>query len=150
MALITVIGSLNMDLVMRVSRIPKPGETVLGADISQMIPGGKGANQANASARLGAEVAMIGRVGSDAFGEQMIKRQVSTLNTFLATLRPNRHCAGRGRRGRTKQHSRIIRSKRARYSFGHITGRSCNTASKSDFTSIRDTTTLCYQGSTIY
>ncbi|MHC4307557.1 MAG: ribokinase [Planctomycetota bacterium] len=72
MARIAVVGSLNMDLVMRVSRIPKPGETILGADDLQMIPGGKGANQAYASARLEAEVAMIGGVGGDAFGEQLI------------------------------------------------------------------------------
>ena len=72
MARIAVIGSLNMDLVMRAPRIPKPGETILGADDLLMIPGGKGANQAYAAARLGAEVAMIGRVGDDAFGEQMI------------------------------------------------------------------------------
>ncbi|GAX61999.1 sugar kinase [Candidatus Scalindua japonica] len=72
MVRIAVIGSLNMDLVIRAPRIPKPGETVLGADNLLMIPGGKGANQAYASARLGAEVAMIGRVGGDTFGEQMI------------------------------------------------------------------------------
>ncbi len=72
MARIAVIGSLNMDLVMRAPRIPKPGETILGADDLLMIPGGKGANQAYASARLGAEVSMIGRVGGDAFGEQLI------------------------------------------------------------------------------
>ena len=72
MARIAVIGSLNMDLVVRTPRIPKPGETILGADDLHMIPGGKGANQAYASARLGAEVAMIGRVGDDAFGEQSI------------------------------------------------------------------------------
>ncbi len=72
MARIAVIGSLNMDLVMRSPRIPKPGETILGADDLLMIPGGKGANQAYASARLGAEVAMIGRVGGDAFGEQLV------------------------------------------------------------------------------
>ena len=72
MARIAVIGSLNMDLVVRAPRIPKPGETILGADDLQMIPGGKGANQACASARLGAEVAMVGRVGDDTFGEQLI------------------------------------------------------------------------------
>jgi len=72
MARIAVIGSLNMDLVVRAPRIPEPGETILGADDLQMIPGGKGANQAYASARLGAEVAMIGRVGNDAFGEQLV------------------------------------------------------------------------------
>jgi ribokinase len=69
---IAVIGSLNMDLIVRAPRIPKPGETILGADDLHMIPGGKGANQAYASARLGAEVAMIGRVGDDTFGEQLI------------------------------------------------------------------------------
>ncbi len=72
MARIAVIGSLNMDLIVRVPRIPKPGETILGADDLLMIPGGKGANQAYASAKLGAEVAMIGRVGDDTFGEQLI------------------------------------------------------------------------------
>ena len=72
MARIAAIGSLNMDLVVRASRIPKPGETILGADDLQRIPGGKGANQAYASARLGAEVAMIGRVGDDVFGKQLI------------------------------------------------------------------------------
>ncbi len=72
MARIAVIGSLNMDLVVRASRIPKPGETILGADDLQTIPGGKGANQAYSSARFGAEVAMIGRVGDDVFGKQLI------------------------------------------------------------------------------
>ncbi|MHC4321550.1 MAG: ribokinase [Planctomycetota bacterium] len=72
MARIAVIGSLNMDLVVRSPRIPKPGETILGADDLHIIPGGKGANQAYAAAMLGSEVAMIGSVGSDAFGEQLI------------------------------------------------------------------------------
>ncbi len=72
MARILVIGSLNMDLVVRVPRIPKPGETIIGTDALQKIPGGKGANQAYCSARLGAEVTMIGRVGDDAFGEQLV------------------------------------------------------------------------------
>lgn len=64
---IVVIGSLNMDLVLRVARLPRPGETIAGADAIE-IPGGKGANQAVAAARLGADVAMVGRVGDDAFG----------------------------------------------------------------------------------
>lgn len=72
MARIAVIGSLNMDLVVRAPRIPKPGETIIGADDLHMIPGGKGANQAYASAMLGAEVSMVGRVGDDMFGEQLI------------------------------------------------------------------------------
>jgi ribokinase len=69
---IVVIGSLNMDLVVRTSRLPRPGETVAGRDFLQ-VPGGKGANQAVAAARLWADVAMIGRVGDDAFGRQLVE-----------------------------------------------------------------------------
>lgn len=68
---IVVVGSLNMDLVVRTARLPRPGETVAGRDFLQ-VPGGKGANQAVAAARLGADVAMIGRVGDDAFGRQLV------------------------------------------------------------------------------
>src|SRR5688572_3221048 len=68
---IVVVGSLNLDLVARVARLPRPGETALGRDFVQ-VPGGKGANQAVAAALLGAEVTMIGRVGDDAFGRQLI------------------------------------------------------------------------------
>jgi ribokinase len=64
---IAVVGSLNMDLVVRAERMPHPGETVHGEGFTT-IPGGKGANQAAAAARLGADVEMIGRVGGDAFG----------------------------------------------------------------------------------
>jgi ribokinase len=64
---ILVIGSLNADLVVRSPRFPEPGETISGSDL-QIIPGGKGANQAVAAARQGANVAMIGRVGNDSFG----------------------------------------------------------------------------------
>jgi len=72
MADILVIGSLNADLVVRAPRFPAPGETIQGEDLAT-IPGGKGANQAVAAARLGAQVAMIGRVGSDAFGSMLIE-----------------------------------------------------------------------------
>ncbi len=68
---IVVVGSLNMDLVVEVPTIPQPGETVLGDNFAT-FPGGKGANQAVAAARLGAQVSLIGRVGSDAFGDQLL------------------------------------------------------------------------------
>ncbi|MBF6028473.1 ribokinase [Pseudomonas sp. P115] len=69
-AKVVVVGSLNMDLVTRASRLPRAGETLIGQTFST-VPGGKGANQAVASARLGAQVAMIGCVGSDAYGTQL-------------------------------------------------------------------------------
>ena len=68
---IVIVGSLNMDLVVRTPHMPAPGETVLGDDF-QTIPGGKGANQAVAAARLEARVSMVGRVGRDAFGEALL------------------------------------------------------------------------------
>jgi ribokinase len=61
---LTVVGSINLDLVARAERLPRPGETVTGATFAR-IPGGKGANQAVAAARLGADVAFIGCVGDD-------------------------------------------------------------------------------------
>ncbi|HEX7149768.1 MAG TPA: PfkB family carbohydrate kinase, partial [Actinomycetota bacterium] len=61
---VAVVGSLNLDLVVRVARLPGPGETVSGDDVFRN-PGGKGANQAVAAARLGRRVAMVGRVGDD-------------------------------------------------------------------------------------
>ena len=63
---LTVVGSVNLDLVARTERLPRPGETVTGAMFAQ-IPGGKGANQAVAAARLGATVCMIASVGDDDF-----------------------------------------------------------------------------------
>jgi ribokinase len=63
-ARITVVGSINLDLVARTERLPRAGETVSGARFSR-VPGGKGANQAVAAARLGAEVALVGCVGRD-------------------------------------------------------------------------------------
>ncbi len=67
-----VVGSINQDFVLKVERRPGPGETVTGAELS-LFPGGKGANQAVAAARLGAEVAMLGRVGEDPFGGELIE-----------------------------------------------------------------------------
>ena len=70
-ARIVVVGSMNMDLVIRSPRIPKPGETIVGGDLVS-VPGGKGANQAVAASRLGAQVAMVGRVGQDDFGQKLL------------------------------------------------------------------------------
>jgi ribokinase len=68
---VVVLGSLNMDLVVRTDHMPIPGETVRGEQFTT-IPGGKGANQAAAAARLGAHVAMIGSVGADSFGPALL------------------------------------------------------------------------------
>lgn len=70
MASIIVIGSLNMDLIVRTPRLPAPGETVFGHEFSTAA-GGKGANQAAAAAKLGASVTMVGRVGADDFGRTL-------------------------------------------------------------------------------
>jgi len=68
---ICVVGGINMDLVVQVPHIPRPGETVHGGAVAR-FPGGKGANQAVAACRLGASVAMVGQVGADAFGDELI------------------------------------------------------------------------------
>jgi ribokinase len=68
---ITVVGSINLDLVARCERLPRPGETVSGATFAR-YPGGKGANQAVACARLGAEVTMVGAVGRDPLAEEAL------------------------------------------------------------------------------
>ena len=67
-----MLGSINMDLVAVAAALPKPGETVMG-DGFATLPGGKGANQAVAAARLGADVRMIGRVGDDVFGPMLLE-----------------------------------------------------------------------------
>ena len=67
---VVVVGSINMDLVVRAPAIPRPGETVLGDEL-QMFPGGKGANQAYGVARLGTPCGMVGRIGADDFGHRM-------------------------------------------------------------------------------
>jgi len=68
---IAVVGSSNMDLVVKSKRIPAKGETILGGDFI-MVPGGKGANQAVAAAKLGARVFFITKLGDDIFGEQSL------------------------------------------------------------------------------
>jgi ribokinase len=68
---VAVVGSINLDLVARCERLPRPGETLTDATFER-IPGGKGANQALAAARIGAAVRMIGAVGTDPFAEEAL------------------------------------------------------------------------------
>lgn len=70
---IVVVGSLHIDLAVKTKKIPKVGETVQGGNL-KISPGGKGANQAVAAARLGADVVLIGRVGNDEFGRKLIEK----------------------------------------------------------------------------
>jgi ribokinase len=71
---VTVVGSVNLDLVARCERLPRPGETVTDASFSR-IPGGKGANQAVAAARLGADVTLVCCVGRDGLAEEALPRE---------------------------------------------------------------------------
>jgi ribokinase len=69
---VAVVGSINLDLVARVEKLPRPGETLTGAEL-EYVPGGKGANQAVAAARLGAQVRFVGAVGEDEFGTLAVR-----------------------------------------------------------------------------
>ena len=71
MATIAVIGSVNLDIVAKAEKLPAPGETVTGAMLHR-FPGGKGANQALAAQRLGAEVSLIARVGDDMAADEAV------------------------------------------------------------------------------
>lgn len=88
---ICVFGSLNMDLVIHTPHFPAPGETIAGSGFQQ-IPGGKGANQALAAARLGATVQMVGRVGADAWGQHLCDSlRASQVNTDGVQVDPHHH-----------------------------------------------------------
>lgn len=87
---IVVVGSINLDLVVACARLPLPGETVAGRSLRE-IPGGKGANQAVAAARLGAQVAMIGRVGDDAYGKRL-RAELVAAGVDAAHVRETPHC----------------------------------------------------------
>ena len=69
---VTVIGSIHMDFYIKLPKLPQAGETVIGSGFT-MLPGGKGANQAVASAKLGMKTFMVSRVGNDVFGEKLLK-----------------------------------------------------------------------------
>jgi ribokinase len=89
--MIVVTGSLNMDFVVSVERLPAPGETTLGHDF-QMLPGGKGANQACAAAKVGGQNAvtrMIGRVGYDMFGDHL-KASLSAAGVDVSSVHATR------------------------------------------------------------
>ena len=87
---IVVVGSINLDLVVSCARLPLPGETVAGRSLRE-IPGGKGANQAVAAARLGAKVAMIGRVGDDAYGKRL-RAELVAAGVDAAHVSDTPHC----------------------------------------------------------
>lgn len=88
MARITVIGSSSIDLVVKAHKRPAKGETILGESF-KTVPGGKGANQAVAAARLGAEVYMVGCVGDDAFGESILEnfKKNNVNSTFVEKVK---------------------------------------------------------------
>ena len=88
MARIVVVGSINMDLVTVAARFPAPGETLLGERFLT-VPGGKGANQAVAAARLGAEVTLVGAVGDDAFGASLKQGLADSTPHRRGTFPPN-------------------------------------------------------------
>ena len=91
---VTVLGSLNMDISVDVPRLPGPGATVLGS-AARFTPGGKGANQAVAAARLGADVRMVGCVGDDDFGRRLLAAlRTEGINADAVRIVPG---AGRGR-----------------------------------------------------
>src|SRR5579862_5070810 len=89
---VTVVGSLNMDISVTVPSLPGPGMTVLGS-AARFSPGGKGGNQAVAAARLGAEVDMVGCVGDDAFGQQLLANRVVADADRKSTRLKYRHTA---------------------------------------------------------
>jgi ribokinase len=89
---VVVVGSSNMDLVVRSPRIPVPGETILGGDFL-MVPGGQGANQAVAVAKLGAQAVFVARLGDDVFGRRSLenfrKENVDTRYVILTPGTPS-------------------------------------------------------------
>jgi ribokinase len=90
---VLIIGSSNMDLNVYIPRLPKPGETVTGGMFRQFL-GGKGANQAVASVRSGANTIFIGKIGTDSFGDQMITRLMQEGIDISYVIRDPEHHSG--------------------------------------------------------
>ncbi len=92
---IVVVGSVNADMVVKSGRLPGPGETVIGGEFI-MVPGGKGANQAVAACRLGAEVTLVAKVGQDPLGDEAIENyRRERIHTDLILRRSDRRHWGR-------------------------------------------------------
>ncbi|MCK5314608.1 MAG: ribokinase, partial [Anaerolineales bacterium] len=90
---VTIVGSLNMDLIALSPRIPQPGETIIGKGF-HTAPGGKGANQAVAAAHLGAQVSIIGRVGDDAFANSLLENLASAGVDHKLVIRDQENATG--------------------------------------------------------
>jgi ribokinase len=90
---IVVLGSSNTDMVVRLPRLPGPGETILGGVFS-MVPGGKGANQAIAAARAGGRVTFVGRVGGDSFGREAMDALMAEKIELAYLIRDTGHPSG--------------------------------------------------------
>jgi ribokinase len=112
---LVVLGGLNMDLIVNVPRLPGPGETVAGESLLR-APGGKGANQAVAAARLGATVSMVGRVGRDSFGREL-KRTLRDNGVATRWVLGSERSTGAARQGAARRD----RSDRR----GHVRGTWC-------------------------
>lgn len=90
---IVVVGSSNTDLIVQAPHLPSPGETVLGGDLVKAA-GGKGANQAVAAARLGAEVTLVARLGTDAFGQAALQSLASEGVSTEFAVQDDEHPSG--------------------------------------------------------
>ncbi|SFF64962.1 ribokinase [Halobacillus alkaliphilus] len=104
---VTVIGSINMDLTVQTTIMPKQGETVLGDNFAT-YPGGKGANQAVAAARLGADVQMLGAVGNDVFGKDLVHHLQNQGIDTSAIARSEKEATGTATIILSNQDNRII------------------------------------------
>ena len=112
---VLVIGSSNTDMVVKTSQFPKPGETVLGGKF-MMNPGGKGANQAVAAARLGASVRFVTKLGNDIFGKQALDGFSKEGLDMSYVIRTSEFASGIAlitvnENGENEKHERILHSK---------------------------------------